>query len=100
MAVAGIDVGSRSIELIVLEGEDVVLSHRRDATFDPLAQCRLLLEGLAYARLVATGYGRRLVASHFPAKAITEIQAYALGSRRLFPSSRTILDIGGQDTKA
>ena len=32
--------------------------------------------------------------------AITEIQAYALGARHLFPGVRTILDIGGQDTKA
>jgi len=31
--------------------------------------------------------------------AITEIHAYALGARRLFPDARTILDIGGQDTK-
>jgi len=30
---------------------------------------------------------------------ITEIQAYALGARREFPDVRTVLDIGGQDTK-
>ena len=30
---------------------------------------------------------------------ITEIQAYALGARYLLPEARTVLDIGGQDTK-
>lgn len=31
--------------------------------------------------------------------AITEIQAYALGAYYLYPEVRTVLDIGGQDTK-
>ena len=30
---------------------------------------------------------------------ITEIQAYALGARFLYPEAKTVLDIGGQDTK-
>lgn len=47
-------------------------------------------------RVVATGYGRR----HPEVRTITEIQAYALGARHLVPTARTILDIGGQDTKA
>ena len=34
-----------------------------------------------------------------PVTTITEIQAYALGARFLFPEVRTVLDIGGQDTK-
>ena len=55
------------------------------------------------ARIVTTGYGRKLLLEnldHPEITAITEIQAYALGARHLFPGVRTILDIGGQDTKA
>lgn len=100
MTYAGIDIGSRSIELVVLEDGCVATSRRDDTTYDPMAQCRRLLDGVSYSRLIATGYGRGLLTEHFLATAITEIQAYALGARKLFPDCRLILDIGGQDTKA
>ena len=80
---SGLDVGSRSIELVLLEGGQVVRQARLPTTFDPLAQCRRLLEGLPPARIVATGYGRKLLVEnlrHHRVTAITEIQAYALGA--------------------
>ena len=101
--VIGLDVGSRSIELVLLEGGQVVRQARLPTTFDPLAQCRRLLEGLLPARIVATGYGRKLLVENLRGHrvtAITEIQAYALGAHYLVPAARTVLDIGGQDTKA
>ncbi len=101
--VVGLDVGSRSIELVLLEGGQVVRQAKLPTTFDPLAQCRRLLEGLPPARIVATGYGRKLLVEnlkHRHVTAITEIQAYALGAHYLVPAARTVLDIGGQDTKA
>ena len=101
--VAGIDIGSRSIELVLLQDGQVVHWDLLPTTFDPLGQCRSLLERVRAARIVATGYGRKLLLEnldHPEITVITEIQAYALGARRLFPAVRTILDIGGQDTKA
>ena len=101
--IIGIDVGSRSIELVLLEAGQVVHQGKLPTTFDPLAQCKRLLEGLPPARLVATGYGRKLLVEHLKqhrVTAITEIQAYALGAHHLDPRVRTVLDIGGQDTKA
>ncbi|MFZ5449009.1 MAG: acyl-CoA dehydratase activase [Thermodesulfobacteriota bacterium] len=101
--IAGIDIGSRSIELVLLQDDQVVQWDLLPTTFDPLGQCRSLLERVRAARIVATGYGRKLLLEnldHPEITAITEIQAYALGARRLFPEVRTILDIGGQDTKA
>jgi predicted CoA-substrate-specific enzyme activase len=101
--VIGLDVGSRSIELLLLEDGQVVHWTRLPTTFDPLAQCRRLLEGLPPARIVATGYGRKLLVenlNHHRATAITEILAYARGAHHLNPEVRTVLDIGGQDTKA
>jgi predicted CoA-substrate-specific enzyme activase len=53
-------------------------------------------------RVVATGYGRKLFAENAQDRkvtTVTEIQAYGAGARRLFPEARTVLDIGGQDTK-
>ena len=101
-AVAGIDIGSRSIELVVWNGGRLECQVKLPTTFDPLAQCERLMRGLSVNRIVATGYGRKLFAESFQENnvtTITEIQAYALGARALFPEARTVLDIGGQDTK-
>ncbi len=46
---------------------------------------------------MATGYGRINVP--FADKQITEITCHARGIRALFPSVRTVIDIGGQDSK-
>jgi len=100
LALAGLDIGSRTIELVLMEGNDLVLYRRENTTYDPLGQCRRMLDGLSWERVVATGYGRQLIARHLKTGTITEIQAYALGARYLFPEGRSILDIGGQDTKA
>jgi benzoyl-CoA reductase subunit A len=48
---------------------------------------------------VATGYGRQRLP--FPKEKIrSEILCHGLGAHAMFPKSRTVLDIGGQDTKA
>lgn len=99
---AGIDIGSRSIELVVLNGSGPLRQVKVPTTFDPLAQCKRLMRDVTVGRVVATGYGRKLFAdfaSKMHVTTITEIQAYALGARFLFPDARTVLDIGGQDTK-
>lgn len=100
--VAGVDIGSRSVELALLKDGRLVDQAKVPTTFDPLGQCRKIMKGIAADRIVATGYGRKLFAESqngTPVTTITEIQAYALGGRFLFPEARTILDIGGQDTK-
>ncbi|MCL4503125.1 MAG: acyl-CoA dehydratase activase [Deltaproteobacteria bacterium] len=101
--IAGLDIGSRSIELVLLEAGRLVDMAKLPTTFDPLAQCRRLLQSVNGVPMVATGYGRKLLRDNFPDRqvtVITEIQAYALGAHHLCPEARTILDIGGQDTKA
>ena len=97
---AGIDIGSRTIELIVVEGGEVIESRQADSGFDPMAQAKKLLEGVDHDHIMATGYGRQLFELAFDAPAVTEIKAYAVGASALFPGIRTILDIGGQDSKA
>ncbi|GAI41893.1 unnamed protein product, partial [marine sediment metagenome] len=46
--------------------------------------------------IVSTGYGRRAFSSD---KALPEIICHARGTKALFPVVRTIIDIGGQDSK-
>ncbi len=102
MIVTAIDIGSRTIKLIVLDAERdrIIVSRKVATTFNPLEQSRRILAHAQGDRLTATGYGRRLAQDNFQAETITEIQAHALGARSLFPACTTILDIGGQDTKA
>ncbi len=100
MRYAGIDIGSRSIELVVLEDEKIIESKQADSSFDPMAQARKLLESVEYNHIMATGYGRHLFELSFETPTVTEIKAYAVGANALFPDVRTILDIGGQDSKA
>ncbi len=100
--VAGIDIGSRSIELVVLNQDGLLRREKAPTTFDPLGQCQRLMEGINGSRVIATGYGRKLFAESFrqaKVSTITEIQAYSLGARALYPQVKTILDVGGQDTK-
>ncbi|MCR4315508.1 MAG: benzoyl-CoA reductase subunit A [Planctomycetes bacterium] len=48
---------------------------------------------------VGTGYGRQRLP--FPKEQIrSEILCHGLGAHHMFPGTRTVLDIGGQDTKA
>jgi len=100
--IAGIDIGSRSIELVLISDGHVVYQDKTATTFQPIDQVRKLLDGFAPGRIVATGYGRNLLADTdmgAPVETITEIKAYALGASRFHPEARTLLDIGGQDTK-
>jgi benzoyl-CoA reductase subunit A len=54
---------------------------------------------LEVVRSVGTGYGRARLP--FPKEQIrSEILCHGLGAHRMFPGTRTVLDIGGQDTKA
>ncbi len=54
---------------------------------------------LTEVRAVGTGYGRARLP--FPRDQIrSEILCHGLGAHAMFPRTRTVLDIGGQDTKA
>lgn len=98
---AGIDIGSRSIELVVVDDRGGILcSLQADTGFDPMAEAGRLISGVDYDRIMATGYGRSLFEISFESPTVTEIKAHARGARAYFPEARTVLDIGGQDSKA
>ncbi len=89
---AGLDIGSRSIEIVVLKDGEVKHRAMLPTTFDPLKQCREILQGVDTPGIVATGYGRKLFSGNNTGQhiqTITEIQAYAMGISRLFPQART-----------
>lgn len=98
---AGIDIGSRTIEVVVVDDAgEIMTSLQADTGFDPMAEAKKLMAGVAYDHIMATGYGRHLFEISFDAPTVTEIKAHATGARVFYPNAQAILDIGGQDSKA
>jgi predicted CoA-substrate-specific enzyme activase len=98
---AGIDIGSRTIEVVVVDDTGCMRANRKaDTGFDPVKEAQKLLDGVRYDRIMATGYGRTLFEVSLDVPTVTEIKAHARGARSVFPNAMTVLDIGGQDSKA
>ena len=100
MRSAGIDVGSRTVKFVIIERGAVTLARKCLTTHNPVTAARSIMDGTEFDVLTGTGYGRHLIREHFECAVISEIKAFAIGTRAIRPSSRAILDIGGQDTKA
>lgn len=106
--VAGVDVGSTQTKAVILDENGTVVARSlldMETSMATVAQdaFRAALDagGLAESSVhyvVGTGYGRYNV--KFGREQVTEISCHARGAVMLFPGTRTVLDIGGQDTKA
>ena len=104
---AGIDSGSTSTDVVIMDRERNILAgviretgmsaskSAEEALAEALAEAGLAREQLD--AVVATGYGRDVL--HMKERTITEITCHAAGAHYLFPGARTIIDIGGQDSK-
>jgi predicted CoA-substrate-specific enzyme activase len=107
MYAAGVDVGAASGEVLIWDGEEIVTYsivptgfNSRRAAHQAMEKA---LEGTGISQedigsIVATGYGR--IAIDYADRQVTEISCYARGINHLYPEVRTIIDIGGQDSKA
>ena len=104
---AGIDSGSTTTNMVVLDENETMLAFAIVRT-GPRAQmgaqaaleavCKQLgIEKNDFAAIVATGYGRNNIP--FATDTKTEITCHARGAHFLNPAVRTIIDIGGQDSK-
>lgn len=100
MKIAGLDVGSRAIKLVVLQEGKCILQKEAATGFDYIQNVQALLNAIQPHKTLVTGYGRHLLSRHMGFAHVTEIKAHAKGVNGLFTDARTILDIGGQDTKA
>jgi len=95
----GIDLGSRAIKMAVFHEGVMIERDMVESSFEPHRQAADMVSRYASALVVATGYGRHLAQIHFAHQVITEIKAHALGARYYVPGCRTVLDVGGQDSK-
>lgn len=105
--VLGIDIGSTSSKVVVLDSAKTMLaSAAANGGAGTSGPARALDEvftksGLGWERInmtVATGYGR--VGFELADRQISEITCHAVGVHHLLPAAKTIIDIGGQDMKA
>lgn len=99
MRAAGIDIGSRTVKLAILEDGRLIHARKLENSYDPAAVCEQLLNGQEYDSITATGYGRQMFSERFGGEVISEISAFSKGVRYFFSDCHTLLDIGGQDTK-
>lgn len=100
MYYAGIDIGSRTIELVVVDQKgELVHSIKSSTGFDPIAEARKMIGEVRFDAITATGYGRNLFEIEFDKPTVTEIKAHATAAWTEFPGVTTVLDIGGQDSK-
>ncbi|MCX8125887.1 MAG: acyl-CoA dehydratase activase, partial [Dehalococcoidia bacterium] len=104
---AGIDIGSVSSKAVVVDARGRVIAFARLPTSPDRSESgRRVYEvameqaGLKHDEIkyvIATGYGRRALKE--ANKVLPEIICHARGTFALFPETRTVIDIGGQDSK-
>ena len=105
---AGVDVGSTQTKAIIInEDREIVgrslidtganvVAAAENAYNEALRNSNLQEEEVEY--VIGTGYGRYRVT--FGNTQVTEISCHARGASHMFPNTKTVLDMGGQDTKA
>ncbi len=109
-AYLGIDIGSISTKAVILDKDNQILASEYIWTEgDPIDAVKRLLKLLEPKfdkenyKIVATGTtgsARKLVGDMVGATIVkNEITAHAVGTTTLYPDVRTILEIGGQDSK-
>ena len=107
MKTAGVDIGSITAKAAVLIDGKIAGTRVGPTGYNSETAGRRILDdtlaelGLAEAdldQIVSTGYGRSSV--KFAHRTVTEILCHGAGARFLRPGVRSLIDIGGQDSKA
>jgi len=106
LIVAGVDIGAATAKAVILNGNEVLSFSVMPTGFSVAKAAEVVIEealaksGLSMSELeyvISTGYGRRAVS--FANKVLTEIICHAAGVSSVLSQARTIIDIGGQDSK-
>lgn len=104
--VAGVDIGAATAKAIILSNHEVLsfsiqpTGHNVALAGENVLKEALTKKALSFDALqciISTGYGRKAVS--FAHKTLTEIVCHAAGVNSIMPQARTIIDIGGQDSK-
>lgn len=107
MSVAGIDCGAKFVKALILKDKKILAKSAVLSGFDQKAAAEKALEealkeaGLSKKDLVhitATGNGKEEVT--FAHSTVTEVGADAKAMNRLYPSVRTVIDVGAEEGRA
>jgi predicted CoA-substrate-specific enzyme activase len=107
MITVGIDVGSITTKAAIVNDGEVIADSVIFTGYNARQAGLSVFEGIikdcgikrdSIDRIISTGYGRNSVA--FADRAVTEITCHAAGAHCLDPEVRSVIDIGGQDSKA
>lgn len=109
MYFAGIDIGSQATKVCIVDENGSIEGYHikktgarlaetgRETYMECLEKIGLSENEIAYR--IATGYGRNLAEHSFADEKVTEITCHAKGAYRIFKTARTVIDVGGQDSK-
>ena len=106
LIVAGVDIGAATAKAVILNDDEILSFSIIPTGFSVTKAVEVVIEealaksGLSMSELeyvISTGYGRRAVS--FTNKVLTEIICHAAGVSSVLSQARTIIDIGGQDSK-
>jgi len=106
MMTVGIDIGSITAKAAVMQDGKILALRILRTGYNAKNAGDQLFEGIVSGLglnpsdiqgIVATGYGRKSIT--FADRAITEITCHAAGARYMNPEIRSVIDIGGQDSK-
>lgn len=103
----GLDIGSISVNTVLMEDSGRILeNHYTCCHGKPFAVLGAILEGIhgrygdsAIELIAVTGTGGRLAASLIGGRFVNEIVAQSSAAARLYPQTRTIIEMGGEDSK-
>jgi predicted CoA-substrate-specific enzyme activase len=105
--VAGVDIGAGTTKTVIFADRQIVSYSILPTGYDSVEIARKTIEEVLKKaavlfgdldRIVSTGYSRSIVP--FANEARTEIMCHARGAHFLIPQTRTVIDIGCQDSKA
>jgi predicted CoA-substrate-specific enzyme activase len=99
--IVGIDVGSVSVKMVELDSSGKIISSSYKRHYgQPLQASLAALGGVTPgARLVVTGSAGKLLASILGLAHLNEVIALAAAVGRYFPDVRTVIEMGGEDSK-
>jgi predicted CoA-substrate-specific enzyme activase len=103
----GIDLGSISLKLVMLDASGEVLFSKWvrvagrpiEALGALFEECSRKHPDACISGIGVTGSGRKLIEERFPCHSVNEISAHASAITALHPDVRTVIEIGGQDSK-
>ena len=106
MMTVGIDIGSVTAKAAVVQDGEILAIKMMRTGYNAKNAGDQLFEGIVSGlglnpsdiqAVVATGYGRKSIT--FADQAVTEITCHAAGARYMNAAVRSVIDIGGQDSK-